>query len=46
MNDAPVGPVIAPQIATVGDILNITTQMFDADGAESVLEEPSDVYIW
>ncbi|MHA6967445.1 peroxidase family protein [Glutamicibacter bergerei] len=46
VNDAPVGPVIAPQAASVGDVLHITTQMSDADGAESVLEEPGGVYIW
>lgn len=46
VNDAPVGAVIAPQAASVGDILRITTQMNDADGAESVLEEPGGVYTW
>lgn len=46
VNDEPVGPVIAPQTASVGDILHITTQMSDEDGAESVLEEPGGVYTW
>lgn len=46
VNDAPVGAVIAPQAAQVGDILHITTHMNDADGAESVLEEPGGVYTW
>ncbi|WP_404290946.1 peroxidase family protein [Glutamicibacter arilaitensis] len=46
VNDEPVGPVIAPQAASVGDILHITTQMSDEDGAESVLEETGGVYTW
>jgi putative cell wall-binding protein/Ca2+-binding RTX toxin-like protein len=46
VNDDPVGPVIAPQNAQVGDILRIATQMTDEDGAESVLEEPGGVYTW
>lgn len=46
VNDAPVGPVIAPQATTVGDVLRIVTHMSDEDGAESVLEEPGGVYTW
>lgn len=46
VNDAPVGAVIAPQAPSVGDNLHITTHMSDADGAESVLEEPGGVYTW
>ena len=46
VNDAPVGPVITPQAAQVGDILRIETQMSDQDGAESVLEGPGGVYTW
>ncbi|MBP2414052.1 putative cell wall-binding protein/Ca2+-binding RTX toxin-like protein [Arthrobacter stackebrandtii] len=46
VNDAPVGAVIAPLAPQVGDILRITTHMSDADGAESVLEEPGGVYTW
>lgn len=46
VNDAPVGAVIAPQTPQVGDNLHITTHMSDADGAESVLEEPGGVYTW
>ncbi|WP_181147967.1 peroxidase family protein [Arthrobacter sp. MYb213] len=46
VNDEPVGPVISPEAASVGDTLSIVTQMSDEDGAESVLEEPGGVYIW
>ncbi|MFL4476998.1 peroxidase family protein [Paeniglutamicibacter sp. ORCA_105] len=46
VNDAPVGAVIAPQAAQVGDSLRIATQMSDEDGAEAVLAGTGGVYTW
>ncbi|MFT4469175.1 peroxidase family protein [Arthrobacter sulfonylureivorans] len=46
VNDAPTGLTIAPANPSVGDILRISQQLEDADGAESVLEEPGGVYTW
>jgi putative cell wall-binding protein/Ca2+-binding RTX toxin-like protein len=46
VNDAPVGPVIAPQAAQVADILRIETQMSDEDGAEAVIDGSGGVYTW
>ena len=46
VNDEPTGLAIAPAAPSVGDVLHISTPLFDGDGAESVLEEPGGVYIW